>query len=204
MDSEDCDSIAIQPHYGSFGFAYDGNFFVLGGSNYRNFQKNLTISKYNLVRKVWESFPLKGKCLPPSAWSGFKGAVIGKKLYTFGGFVMNSNGGYCRTNRLDCLDMDSLEMNGIMAVGSTQPIPKDKHECFAYRGKLYVFGGYGVPSKATLSNPSTFEYHRLEGGYDDSNLKQHYWTNEFHECDFERSEWFAVKTVGFSPPLQSV
>lgn len=96
---------------------------------------------YETLTGYWCKRQCAGDC--PPYLTGSTSALIGQKMYVFGGHsTVHENWLNC----LYCLDLDSLTWTDLGArakVEPTKPIRADKCSSWAHAGRLYVFGGYG-------------------------------------------------------------
>lgn len=118
--------------------------FVWGGTN-----ENVAYSRapntdlwiYETLTGYWRHRKCSGEC--PPYLSSCSSALIGQKMYIFGGHSTAQDNWL---NCLYCLDLDTFVWRdlGASARGEpTKPIRSDKNVAWSYGNRMYVFGGYG-------------------------------------------------------------
>jgi len=104
-----------------------------GGHSYPPIKSNTTWT-FDTVAHKWEKVECIGN--PPTARSDHSVAVVGKKLYYFGG----SDQTVTPLNDLHVFDTENLTWSEVVAKG-TAPSPRSGHSSVAMGNKVYVYGG---------------------------------------------------------------
>ena len=127
--------------------------------------------------RMWCRFPTRGSV--PQVGNGSVIAVVGAKLYLFGGWNDNNFSA-------DIFVFDTAS-RAWECIETTQggPVAKYRTGMVAHGTKLYVFGGVGKPLNCTSMRGATFIENRsfsFEFNYG--------WNNEMHEFDTKTSKCF--------------
>jgi N-acetylneuraminic acid mutarotase len=118
--------------------------FVWGGTNDSvafSSQPNTDLWIYETLTGYWRHRKCSGDC--PPYLSSCSSALIGQKMYIFGGHCTAQDNWL---NCLYCLDLDTFvwrDLGSQARAEPTKPIRSDKNVAWSYNNKMYVFGGYG-------------------------------------------------------------
>jgi N-acetylneuraminic acid mutarotase len=113
----------------------NGLVYVFGG--YDGIQKRFELSIFDPKRMLWETPETHGE--RPVSRSNHAAAVIGDKMYIFGGLLQRGNE-LIDSNDIHVLNTSTLTWTRVQATGNI-PEPRCGHKMVAIDGKLYMFGG---------------------------------------------------------------
>lgn len=141
----------------------------------------------DIETRMWCRFPTRGSV--PQVGNGSVIAVVGAKLYLFGGWNDNNFSA-------DIFVFDTAS-RAWECIETTQggPVAKYRTGMVAHGTKLYVFGGVGKPFNCTSMRGATFIENRsfsFEFNYG--------WNNEMHEFDTKTRLWSELQCSGNRPP----
>jgi N-acetylneuraminic acid mutarotase len=143
----------------------DGMFYVFGG--YDGVDQRFELSLYDPKKLTWETPQTYGD--RPISRSNHASAVIGKKMYVFGGLLQQGNE-LIDSNDLHVFDAPSMTWTLLRPEGEA-PEARCGHKMVSVDNKLYLFGG----------------------GNGDN------WSNKFNDLfvyDPSSNEWYKPKTTG--------
>jgi len=143
----------------------DGTFYMFGG--YDGISQRFELSAFDPVKRMWYVPQTQGET-PPSR-SNHASAVVGKKMYIFGGLLQQDKE-LVDSNDMHVLDTTTMTWSAPQCTG-TIPEPRCGHKMVTIDGKIYLFGG----------------------GNGDN------WANKFndlHTFDPETNEWSKPTTIG--------
>jgi len=120
----------------------NGRIFVFGG--YDGFGLNFELAIFNPVTFTWTNISrsqVRGEA--PNSRTNHAAAVVGNKMYIFGGNNTNeSTGRYQVLGDFYCLDTDTLTWTNLTtSANGTRPSPRSGQTLTAVGTKLYLFGG---------------------------------------------------------------
>lgn len=148
MPRVECSNIKELPGINRMGHTcanLDGDlFFIWGASNEQAAQSSSKDSHlwiYDTLTGYWRHRSCSGEC--PPYLSGSASALIGQKMYLFGGLSTAQDNWL---NCLYCLDLNTFvwkELGSQAVCRPTKPVRSDKCVGWAHSGSFYVFGGYG-------------------------------------------------------------
>lgn len=158
---------------------HEDKFYVLGGSRLAH-----PLLECFDSRSGWRSVPLRGEDLP-TQWTGIQGCLVDECLFVYGGFCGRSVPDCGRYNELRKINLESHHLETVRVKDSiSYPMRKDKYGCVAFENKIYVFGGYGKPSRQSQKD-ANFLADKDWLGWSDLG-----WTNEFHALDVNNREHY--------------
>ncbi|KAI1288409.1 Kelch domain-containing protein 2 [Halotydeus destructor] len=194
---------------------YKGSLVVWGGYNDEQTHRYLPSDQiwiYDPLGESWSTRKCVERLLPvkdmPPGTSGACAAMLASHMYIFGGYTDDGN-----TNSLYRVNLAPL---GLQVTDADQLVPQvtfekirpdnmemaptscDKNVCWSYKGKLYIFGGYGLePAFGVRGNmPSDFSFLR------DTASHWHYqrgWNNQLVCYDPANNKWSYPAYKGKSP-----
>ncbi|KAH7665197.1 Galactose oxidase/kelch beta-propeller-containing protein [Dioscorea alata] len=114
--------------------------FVYGGTDGTNPLDDLHILDTSI--NTWIPSPADLQVSGPDAREGHSAALVGKRLFIFGGCGKSNNisGGQVHYNDLYILDTEKLKWECAMTTGHP-PSPRDSHTCSSWKNRIIVLGG---------------------------------------------------------------
>ncbi|XP_039136897.1 RING finger protein B-like isoform X2 [Dioscorea cayenensis subsp. rotundata] len=114
--------------------------FVYGGTDGTNPLDDLHILDTSI--NTWIPSPADLQVSGPDAREGHSAALVGKRLFIFGGCGKSNNisGGQVHYNDLYILDTEKLKWEYAMTTGHP-PSPRDSHTCSSWKNRIIVLGG---------------------------------------------------------------
>ena len=145
---------------------------------------------YNLFLEQWKKYQIpKQRQVPPNL-VGACGIVIGKAIYTFGGYEKD----HSKSNEVWKLTRNtnsSFEWNKILVKHKKKiPSPRTWHSGWEYDGKLWTFGGSG---------PSLLDYRNEYGDF----VPWEILSNQLFHFNPVSNEWTNLKCFGTVPSPRS-
>ena len=137
---------------------------VLGGEDeYHQALSLRNIWMYNLYTEEWRKHVIPGNKIVPAGTLYSCGVVIGADIYMFGGGGVwdHASGRRNCTNALWKLTRPSkqyFEWSEIVTQPQAKsPSPRYAHSGWEYAGKLWIFGGHGLPLAGYLNDHGDFK-----------------------------------------------
>lgn len=119
----------------------DGDLFFLWGASSEQAGRDSHLWIYDTLTGYWRHRNCSGEC--PPYLCGSTSALIGQTMYVFGGYSAAHDNWL---NCLYCLDLNTFiwrDLGSSASAEPTKPVRSDKCVGWSYKGKLFVFGGYG-------------------------------------------------------------
>jgi len=113
----------------------NGNFYIFGG--YDGVSRRFELFRYNPESQEWLSPETQG--CPPPPRSNHCSAVVGNKMYIFGGLQRHDEE-LIDSNDMYYLDTDTMTWMCPKMTGDIPP-PRCGHKMTTINGKIYLFGG---------------------------------------------------------------
>lgn len=136
------------PRLGHTSSLVGDHMFIIGG---RNDPLNILsdVWVFNMARSKWILLECSGSVFQPR--HRHAAAVIGSKIYVFGGLNNDTI-----SSSLHVLDTDTLQWKELLINGEG-PCARHSHSMLAYGSRLYIFGGYN--GEKALGDFYTFDVH---------------------------------------------
>ena len=166
------------PRWGHYSAAIRGQVYIYGGFTKKFFKRKpelaVSVHSFNQCMETWQTRTTTGKH-PPGPYDGAC-TSSGHHLYVSGGDDGFGSDPSLLKDSLHQLDTDSLEWSEL----PSGPTKKQKCAMVAYKDKLILFGGYGIPSGPMQPRAQFIEHNRFTDGRG--------WTNELHSFDLHKGE----------------